>query len=136
MRRKVLAGVSFSGRSFFSVSPPLPILEPADAALISARLTLLIVLSILVVRERWRNRHELPGKAAPSDSDVGDWFLQRCRAGITVKKRNRTPPADLCKGRFLRRTFFSPLRFLRALCVSALSPFLFCPLQPELVRVC
>jgi len=33
----------------------------ADAALISGRLTLLIILSILVVRERWRNRHELPG---------------------------------------------------------------------------
>ena len=28
------------------------------------------------------------------------------------------------------------LRQLRALCVSALSLFLFCPLQPELARVC
>ena len=56
-----------------------PYSRAADAALISARLTLVIVLSILVVHERWRNRHELPGKAALSDSDVGDRFLRRCR---------------------------------------------------------
>jgi hypothetical protein len=56
-----------------------PYSRAADAALISAPLTLLIVLSILVVRERWRNRHELPGKAAPSGSDVGDRFLRGCR---------------------------------------------------------
>jgi len=38
-----------------------------------------MLFSILVVRERWRNRHEPPGKAVPGSSDVGDHFLQRCR---------------------------------------------------------
>jgi len=31
------------------------------------------------MRERWKNRHELPGKAAPADSNVGERFLERCR---------------------------------------------------------
>ena len=56
-----------------------PYSRAADAALISLRLTLLIVLSILVVRERWRNRHEPSGKSVPAGSDVGDHFLQRFR---------------------------------------------------------
>ena len=79
MRRKVLAWSLFLGSLLLLSLAATPYSRAADAALISARLTLLIVLSILVVRERWRNRHELPGKAAPSDSDVGDWFLQRFR---------------------------------------------------------
>ena len=79
MRRKVLAGALFLGSLLLLSLAATPYSRAADAALISARLTLLIVLSILVVRERWRNRHELPGKAAPSDSDVSDQFLQRFR---------------------------------------------------------
>jgi hypothetical protein len=31
------------------------------------------------VRERWRSRHEPMGRAAPTRSDIGDNFLQRCR---------------------------------------------------------
>jgi hypothetical protein len=38
-----------------------------------------MVLSILLVRERWRNGHELPRKVAASDAPVGDRFLQPCR---------------------------------------------------------
>src|SRR5260370_8606567 len=71
------AGPFFLGSLLLPSRPATPYSRAADAALISARLTLLIVLSILVLRERWRNRHELPGKPAPSDSDVGDRFLQR-----------------------------------------------------------
>ena len=73
MRRKVLAWTASPKSRRHSVS------RAADAALISLRLTLLIVLSILVVRERWRNRHELPGKVAAANSDVGHRFLERCR---------------------------------------------------------
>jgi hypothetical protein len=51
----------------------------ADAALISLRLTLVAVLSILVAREKWRNRHEPPGKSIQASSDAGDRFLQRLR---------------------------------------------------------
>ena len=79
MRRKVLAWSLFIGSLLLLSLAATPYSRAADAALISGRLTLLIVLSVLVVRERWRNRHELPGKAAPGDSDVGDRFLQRFR---------------------------------------------------------
>ncbi len=79
MRRKVLAWTLFLGSLLLLSLAATPYSRAVDAALISARLTLLIVLSILVLRERWRNRHESPGKAAPAGSDVGDRFLQRCR---------------------------------------------------------
>ena len=78
MRRKVLAWTLFLGWLLLLSLAATPYSRAADAALISARLTLVIVLSILVVRERWRNRYELPGNGAPSHSDVGDRFLQRC----------------------------------------------------------
>jgi len=79
MRRKVLAWTLFLGSLLLLSLAATPYSRAADAALISTRLTLVIVLSILVVRERWRNRHELHGKAAPGVSDVGDHFLQRFR---------------------------------------------------------
>jgi hypothetical protein len=79
MRKNVLAWTFFLGSLLLLSLAATPYSRAADAALISARLTLLIVLSILVVRERWRNRHELPGKATPSGPDVGDRFLRGCR---------------------------------------------------------
>ena len=79
MRRKVVAWTLFLGSLLLLSLAANPYSRAADAALISLRLTLLIVLSILVVRERWRNRHELPGRVAAANSDVGDRFLQRCR---------------------------------------------------------
>jgi len=79
MRRKGLAWTLFLGSLLLLSLAATPYSRAADAALISARLTLLIVLSILVLRERWRNRHEPPGRAASAGSDVGDRFLQRCR---------------------------------------------------------
>jgi hypothetical protein len=60
----------------------------ADATLISLRLTLVAVLSILVVREKWRKRHEPPGKTAQSGSDAGDKFLQRLRRWHYGDERN------------------------------------------------
>jgi hypothetical protein len=79
MRKKILAWTMFLASILFLSLAATPYSRAADAALISLRLTLLIVLSILVVRERWRSRHELPGKVAPAGSDVGDHFLKRCR---------------------------------------------------------
>src|SRR6266852_3721838 len=64
MRRKVLAWTLFLGSLLLLNLAATPYSRAADAALIFLRLTLLIVLSILVVRERWRNRHELPGRVA------------------------------------------------------------------------
>jgi len=79
MRRKVIAWALFLASILFLSLAATPYSRTADVALITLRLTLVIVLSILVVRERWRSRHEPPGKAAPGGSDVGDHFLQRFR---------------------------------------------------------
>jgi hypothetical protein len=79
MRGRVLAWTLFLGSLLFLSLAATPYSRTADAALITLRLTLLLVLSVLVVRERWRNRHEVPGKAAPTGTDVGDHFLRRFR---------------------------------------------------------
>ena len=79
MRRNVFAWILFLGSLLLLSLAATPYSRAADAALISLRLTLVIVLSVLVARKRWRNRHAPPGKAAPGDSDVGDRLLQRCR---------------------------------------------------------
>jgi hypothetical protein len=79
MRRKVVAWALFLASILFLSLAATPYSRTADVALIALRLTLVIVVSILVVRERWRSRHEPPGKAAPGGSDVGDHFLQRFR---------------------------------------------------------
>jgi len=79
MRKKILAGAMFLASLLFLSLAATPYSRTADAALITLRLTLVTVLSILVVRERWRSRHEPMGRAAPTRSDIGDNFLQRCR---------------------------------------------------------
>ena len=55
-----------------------PYSKTADLALISLRLALVAVLSILVVRERWRHRDAQRKDTHPS-SDAGDTLLQRSR---------------------------------------------------------
>ncbi len=79
MRKKILAWTLFLASMLFLSLAATPYSRTADAALITLRLTLLVILSVLVVRERWRNRDESPGKATPASTDVGDHFLQRCR---------------------------------------------------------
>jgi hypothetical protein len=53
--------------------------KTADLALISLRLALLAVLSILVVRERWRHRDDQQQRETHSRPDAGDTILQRFR---------------------------------------------------------
>lgn len=53
--------------------------KTADLALISLRLALVVVLSILVVRERWRDRDDRQWNATHPKSDAGDTLLQRFR---------------------------------------------------------
>jgi hypothetical protein len=79
MRSRAVAWALFLVSVLLLSLAATPYSRTADAALISLRLTLVIALSILVVHERWRKRHELPGKAALRNSDVGERFLQRCR---------------------------------------------------------
>ena len=50
----------------------------ADTFLIATRFSLVIVLSVLVVRERWNHRHDLPGDRTRT-TDRGDGVLQRMR---------------------------------------------------------
>jgi hypothetical protein len=77
MTRKTGAWALFLLSILFLSLAATPYSRTADAALISLRLTLLIVLSILAVRERWRKQQESPGKEANAGLDVGDRFLQR-----------------------------------------------------------
>ena len=79
MRKKILAWALFLACLVFLSLAATPYSRTADRLLITARLTLLLVLSVLVVRERWRNRRAPPNTEAPSNKDVGDDFLERCR---------------------------------------------------------
>jgi hypothetical protein len=58
MRKKIFAWTLFLASILFLTLATTPYSRTADVALISLRLTLVMVLSILVVRERWRNLHE------------------------------------------------------------------------------
>ena len=50
----------------------------ADTSLILIRLSLVIVLSVLIVRERWTQRQDYPGgRGRPQNA--GESILQRCR---------------------------------------------------------
>jgi hypothetical protein len=53
--------------------------QTANYLLISIRLVLIAVLSILFVRERWKYRHHLQGTDQRVHPDAGDAFLRRCR---------------------------------------------------------
>jgi len=56
----------------------------ADTALIALRLSLVLVLSILVVCERWNHRRDLPGERGQPEN-VGEGVLQRCGTGIMTR---------------------------------------------------
>jgi len=84
MRRKVLAWTLFLGSLLLLSLAATPYSRTADAALISARLTLLIVLSILVLRERWRNRHEPSGKSVPAGPTSAIIFCSAFAVGIAA----------------------------------------------------
>ena len=50
----------------------------ADTALIATRLSLLLILSVLVIRERWNHRQDIVGRQDRS-ADPGENALQRMR---------------------------------------------------------
>ncbi len=62
-----------------SFAATTPYSKTADLALITLRLVLVVVLSILVVRERWRHRDDRQQPPTDPKSDVGDTILQRFR---------------------------------------------------------
>ena len=79
MRKKIIAWSLFLASVLFLSLAATPYSRKADEALITLRLTLVIVLSILVVRERWRRPHESQPSTASGASDVGSTFLHRFR---------------------------------------------------------
>ncbi len=62
-----------------SFAATTPYSKTADLALISVRLTLVALLSILVVRERWRHRDGQRHGEPQSGSASADTILQRFR---------------------------------------------------------
>jgi hypothetical protein len=61
-----------------SFAATTPYLKSADLALIPLRLAIVVVLSILVVRDRWRHRDDLRPRGSPRP-DADDTILQRFR---------------------------------------------------------
>lgn len=79
MRSKTAGWTLFLGcLLLLSFAAITPYSKTADFALISFRLALVAVLSILIVRERWRHQDGSQVGARPS-SDVGDTILERFR---------------------------------------------------------
>ena len=86
MRRKILVWLLFLLCLLLLSLGATPWSKAADAALISARLTLIAIVSILAVREWWRHRKGRPALGA----DAGDTVLRRLRRWYygDEKKRN------------------------------------------------
>jgi hypothetical protein len=63
MRRKAIAWALFLASVLLLSFAATPYSHTADALIITLRLTLLIVLSILIARERWRSRPDAAGKS-------------------------------------------------------------------------
>ena len=78
-RRKKLGGwILFVATLLVLSVGATPYHKVADAALIAARLSLLLILSILVIWERWDHRRDLPGERGNRDNE-GESVLQRMR---------------------------------------------------------
>jgi len=56
-----------------------PYSSAADHALMAVRFAIVIVLSVIVVHQRWRHRHDLEGQERQSRSDAAESLLRRCR---------------------------------------------------------
>jgi hypothetical protein len=56
-----------------------PYSRAADHALMGARFGIVILLSILVIHERWKHRSDVEGQPSGSRPDAAESFLQRCR---------------------------------------------------------
>ncbi|MBS1840698.1 MAG: hypothetical protein JSS69_02285 [Acidobacteria bacterium] len=75
MRKKVIAWSVFLACVLFLSLAATPYSRTADELLITIRLTLVIVISVLVVRERWKR----PRESRPDSTDADSAFLRRVR---------------------------------------------------------
>ncbi|HYK40508.1 MAG TPA: hypothetical protein VEU98_10795 [Candidatus Eremiobacteraceae bacterium] len=80
MRKKIIAWSLFLACVLFLSLAATPYSRTADELLITVRLTFIIIISVLVVRERWRDAHDShPTATSANTTDVGTTFLNRFR---------------------------------------------------------
>jgi len=79
MKGKTAAWALFLLCLFLLSLAATPYSRAADQALMAARFTIVIIVSVLVVHERWKRRHELPGQERSSNPDAAESLLQRFR---------------------------------------------------------
>jgi hypothetical protein len=88
MTRKTGAWVLFLvGLLLLSLSAT-PYSRAATVALMTLRLAIVALLSILIVRERWKNRDQPDARATPARPDAGDHLLGRMRRWYYDDKQN------------------------------------------------
>ena len=80
MRRKAGAWVLFLLCLLLLSLSATPYSRAANSLWISVRLALIAVISILVVRERWRYRHDLQGANTRAASGSDTRFLRQLRS--------------------------------------------------------
>jgi hypothetical protein len=88
MTRKTGAWVLFLvGLLLLSLSAT-PYSRAATVALMSLRLAIVALLSILIVLEKWKNRVQPHARATPASKDAGDHLLARMRRWYYDDKQN------------------------------------------------
>ena len=65
-----------------------PYSRAATVALMSLRLAIVALLSILIVREKWKNRDQPQARAAPASTDAAGHLLGRMRRWYYDDKQN------------------------------------------------
>jgi hypothetical protein len=79
MKHKAVGWALFLGcLLLLSFAAATPYSHSADLALISVRLAIVVILSTLLVRERWRHRDDVRQRGK-GGSDANDTMLQRFR---------------------------------------------------------
>jgi len=87
LRKKTFAWVLFLiGLLLLSLSAT-PYSRTGTVAMMSARLALVALVSILTVRERWRSRDQPPEKQSIAKPDAGQRLLERLRSWYYDEKR-------------------------------------------------
>lgn len=76
--------------SFAAVNPHS---HTVDHAMVTARLLLVALLSVLIVRERWQYREHQTKRRSQDSSDPGDTLLQRMRRWYYGEEKSAIPEA-------------------------------------------
>jgi len=79
MKNRAMAWVVFLLCILLLSLAATPYSTAADHVLIALRLAIIVVISVLVVHERWKHRHNLEGQESQTRPDMVESFLRRCR---------------------------------------------------------